>query len=274
MPKRTSSSPRRGHSTYAILLTRTSPTTSVKYEFFLPSDPRRALVIVTTPSRIYQLVGTPDPRNDDSGRIFSIMFALYRDEVPKMLELPGDTQHSELHFYTANPEQANSLPRSLAWMTGKQEFRSAVPQKPNEEVRGITADPVRKTYWVYTDQSIFELLVANEDRDVRKIYLEKGQYEIALRCAKTASRRNKVLAAQADHFFTEGRFFQAAQCYAQCSVSFEEVTTDITQRMMLATWLVEFYLSKCNELEDMVASESVLHDVGNLQAERAILEDD
>ncbi|KAJ3713556.1 hypothetical protein C8R42DRAFT_751635 [Lentinula raphanica] len=100
----------------------------VKYEFFLPSDPRRALVIVTTPSRIYQLVGTPDPRNDDSGRIFSIMFALYRDEVPKMLELPGDTQHSELHFYTANPEQANSLPRSLAWMTGKQEFRSAVPQ--------------------------------------------------------------------------------------------------------------------------------------------------
>lgn len=50
--------------------------------------------------------------------------------------------------------------------------------------------------------------------------------------------------------------------------------TDITQRMMLATWLVEFYLSKCNELDDIVASESVLHDVGNLQAERAILEDD
>ena len=44
--------------------------------------------------------------------------------------------------------------------------------------------------------------------------------------------------------------------------------------MMLATWLVEFYLSKCNELDDVVASESVSHDVDNLQAERAILEDD
>lgn len=43
---------------------------------------------------------------------------------------------------------------------------------------------------------------------------------------------------------------------------------------MLATWLVEFYLSKCNELDDVVASESVSHDVENLQAERAILEDD
>jgi hypothetical protein len=44
--------------------------------------------------------------------------------------------------------------------------------------------------------------------------------------------------------------------------------------MMLATWLVEFYLSKCNELDDIVASESVSHDVDDLQAERTILEDD
>jgi vacuolar protein sorting-associated protein 18 len=44
--------------------------------------------------------------------------------------------------------------------------------------------------------------------------------------------------------------------------------------MMLATWLVEFYLSKCNELDDVVASESISQDVANLQAERAILEED
>ena len=44
--------------------------------------------------------------------------------------------------------------------------------------------------------------------------------------------------------------------------------------MMLATWLVEFYLSKCNELDDIVASESVSHDVANLRAERVIIEDD
>ncbi len=43
---------------------------------------------------------------------------------------------------------------------------------------------------------------------------------------------------------------------------------------MLATWLVEFYLSKCNELDDVVPSESVSHDVENLQTEKTILEDD
>ena len=44
--------------------------------------------------------------------------------------------------------------------------------------------------------------------------------------------------------------------------------------MMLATWLVEFYLSKCNELDDLVASESVSQDVESLRTERTMLEDD
>lgn len=44
--------------------------------------------------------------------------------------------------------------------------------------------------------------------------------------------------------------------------------------MMLATWLMEIYLAKCNELEDVVASESVSHDVENLRTERALLEDE
>ena len=52
------------------------------------------------------------------------------------------------------------------------------------------------------------------------------------------------------------------------------VEQDLTQRMMLATWLVEFYLSKCNELDDMIASRLISQDVENLQAERTILEEE
>ncbi|EEB99353.1 hypothetical protein MPER_00982, partial [Moniliophthora perniciosa FA553] len=96
---------------------------------------------------------------------------------------------------------------------------------------------------------------------------------------QTASQRNHVLSAQAQNLFDEGKYFPAAQAFSQTSVSFEEVVlkfmdvgerdalrsylisrlertkkTDLIQRMMLATWLVEFYLSKCNELDDVVAS--------------------
>lgn len=48
----------------------------------------------------------------------------------------------------------------------------------------------------------------------------------------------------------------------------------LTQRMMLATWLVEFYLGKLNTLDDVVASENASMDVDNLRAERALVEDE
>jgi len=44
--------------------------------------------------------------------------------------------------------------------------------------------------------------------------------------------------------------------------------------MMLTTWLVEFYLSKCDELDDLIASSSALYDVENIKTERSILRED
>lgn len=44
--------------------------------------------------------------------------------------------------------------------------------------------------------------------------------------------------------------------------------------MMLATWLVEIYLSKCNTLEDIVAAESATSDVDTLSIERQMMEED
>jgi vacuolar protein sorting-associated protein 18 len=48
------------------------------------------------------------------------------------------------------------------------------------------------------------------------------------------------MSAQAHAFFNEGRYFQAAQSYAQCSVSFEEVTLkflDANERDALRSYL-------------------------------------
>ncbi|CCO26653.1 Vacuolar protein sorting-associated protein 18 homolog [Rhizoctonia solani AG-1 IB] len=106
--------------------------------------------------------------------------------------------------------------------------------------------------------------------------------------------------SQGAAFFNQGQFIQAAQSYSQsASAPFEEVAlkfvdagerdalryflrsrltgtrkTDVTQRAMLATWLVEFYLSKCNELDDLIASSSASNDVSNLQAEQLHLEEE
>ena len=111
--------------------------------------------------------------------------------------------------------------------------------------------------------------------------------------------RDLVNAAHANSFFSNSQYIQAAQKYALTTRPFEEVTlrfvdagerdalryylvarllrtrkTDLTQRMMLATWLVEFFLAKANDLDDLIASESASHDVEDLRAERTLLEND
>jgi cell division FtsZ-interacting protein ZapD len=50
-----------------------------------------------------------------------------------------------------------------------------------------------------------------------------------------------VLAAQAGALFKQGRYFPAAQAYAQCSAPFEEVTLmflDVGERDALRSYLV------------------------------------
>ena len=50
-----------------------------------------------------------------------------------------------------------------------------------------------------------------------------------------------MLAAQGNALYNDGKFILAAQCYAQCSASFEEVALkfiDVNERDALRTYLV------------------------------------
>jgi hypothetical protein len=49
-------------------------------------------------------------------------------------------------------------------------------------------DPVNQTYWLYSDESIFELIVKNEDRDIWKVYLARKAFEKALSHAHVSQR--------------------------------------------------------------------------------------
>ncbi|WWD16593.1 hypothetical protein CI109_101021 [Kwoniella shandongensis] len=178
-------------------------------------------------------------------------------------------------------------------------WEEALPLAGDERAIGLSADPVSRTFWIYTDRSILEVLVRNEDRDVWRAKLEKGDFSEALSHVRTQPQKDIVLSRQGDALFEQGRFLQSAQCYAQSSRSFEYVTLrfvdaderdalriylaerldrldkkERTQRMMLATWLVEIYLSKCNTLEDIVAAESATSDVESLTIERQMTEED
>lgn len=84
-------------------------------------------------------------------------------------------------------------------------------------------DPIRNTFWVHTDHTIYELVIDNESRDVWRLFLAKNQFESALDYARTPQARTVVLEAQAEFYFNKGRFLLAANYFAQAETAFETV---------------------------------------------------
>lgn len=50
----------------------------------------------------------------------------------------------------------------------------------------LSTDALRKTCWMYTDTSIYELVIRDEDRDVWKVYLSRQNWEQAKRATKVS----------------------------------------------------------------------------------------
>lgn len=57
-------------------------------------------------------------------------------------------------------------------------------QRPTETPIGLAADSKEKTYWIYTSASILEVRIAQEDRDVWRIHLNRQKHDLALQYAK------------------------------------------------------------------------------------------
>lgn len=58
------------------------PITGIKFDYFNPTDGKGALIVVTTTTRIYQFVGPVDKKSEEVGKVFSQLFAGYRDTAP------------------------------------------------------------------------------------------------------------------------------------------------------------------------------------------------
>ncbi len=54
--------------------------TGLYFEYFPPSDPRKCLVLLASPSRLYQFVGLLERRSGDD--VFSPIFTKYKDHAP------------------------------------------------------------------------------------------------------------------------------------------------------------------------------------------------
>ena len=169
--------------------------------------------------------------------------------------------------------------------------------EPDQKALGLFADQQKNTFWLFTTQEIFEITVDDEDRDVWKVMLKTEHFDAALRYAKGPAQKDAVATASGDYLVTKGSFLEAAGVYGKSSKPFEQVAltfidndqqdalrkyllTKITtfkksfvmQRIMIASWLVEIFMSKLNSLDDAIVTKAELSETLNPEQSKEQLE--
>lgn len=142
---------------------------------------------------------------------------------------------------------------------------------------GLFADQKKNTYWLITTEEIFEIVVSDEDRDVWKIMLKVEEFNMALKYARSPLQKDIVATASGENLIKRKSFNEAAVIFGKTSKSFEQVAltfiendqydalrrylltkisiykkSSIMQRMMIAGWLVEIFMSILNSLEEAI----------------------
>ena len=148
---------------------------------------------------------------------------------------------------------------------------------------GLIADLKKNTFWLFTPQDIFEIVVNDEDRDIWKIMLGNQHFDAALHYARNPTQRDAVAIASGDYLVSKGQFLEAASVYGKSSKPFEQVAltfidqdeqdalrkylltklstykkSSIMQRVMVASWLIEVFMSKLNTLDDTITTKAEL----------------
>lgn len=193
-----------------------------------------------------------------------------RHSAPESIEAIILTQWHIVHLVGGRIVATNRL-------TGEIIYDQVILDNHQKAV-GLTVDTQKNTFWLFTAQEIFEVVVRDEDRDVWRVMLNNQQFDLALKHAHSPVQKDAIAIASGDHLITKGLFSEAAVVYGKSSKPFEEVALTfidngqqdplrkyllaklqtfkksyIMQRIMVATWLVEVFMARLNSLDDTLA---------------------
>ncbi|XP_054729597.1 vacuolar protein sorting-associated protein 18 homolog [Anastrepha obliqua] len=135
----------------------------------------------------------------------------------------------------------------------------------------LMRDPFTGIIYVYTEKFFFNFKITDEQRDIWRIYLDKGQYDLAeIYAAEQPEHLDTVLTKKADAAFEKGDYNIAADFYAESSKPFEQVSlkfmklenkkpiiryvkkrlakldNDPEKISVLVVWLIDLYLTQIN----------------------------
>ena len=140
---------------------------------------------------------------------------------------------------------------------------------------GLTRDTIDGQMLVLAGDDIYEIDYTNEDRDMWKTFLAKGDFKSALSHCRTAVQRNAVYGLEAERLFQDGDYERAATLFGKLTSkkpTFDEIisrlmgldegspmckflearletlgTGDRIQSTMISAWLLELLLDRAHK---------------------------
>ncbi|XP_027167363.1 vacuolar sorting protein 18 [Coffea eugenioides] len=196
---------------------------------------------------------------------------------------PSSMAVSEFHFLLLIGNKVKVVNRISEQIVEELYFDQA-SDAASRGIIGLCSDASAGLFYAYDQNSIFQVSVNDEGRDMWKVYLDLKEYAAALANCRDALQKDQVYLVQAEAAFSAKDFLRAASFYAKINyvLSFEEISLkfismgeqdalrtfllrkldnlakdDTCQITMISTWITELYLDKINRvlLEDEGASE-------------------
>lgn len=204
------------------------------------------------------------------------------------------TQHHFVLLFPSKLQYVNRTSKGVVQEVPLQRFASPVRGASTMPL-GLCRDQLAGRIYVLAGDDALEVDASDEDRDMWRVYLDKGDFRAALVHCRSAAQRNSVYLAEAASLFEEGDYVAAAALYGKVtssSPSFEEVALrlmetgepeavaaflqtrldtlgreDKAQATMVATWLTELLLDTLNRalLQPEPGAEASSSSAGDLE---------
>ncbi|KAH1104100.1 hypothetical protein GLYMA_13G301100v4 [Glycine max] len=209
---------------------------------------------------------------------------------------------SEFHFLLLLGNKVKVVNRISEKIIEELQF-DQTSDSASKGIIGLCSDATAGLFYAYDQNSIFQVSINDEGRDMWKVYLDMNEYTAALANCRDPFQRDQVYLVQAEAAFSSKDYFRAASFYAKINyiLSFEEVTlkfisageqdalrtfllrkldnlekSDKCQITMISTWTTELYLDKINRLlleDDSASDNSNLEYQSIIKEFRAFLSD-
>ncbi|XP_029454450.1 vacuolar protein sorting-associated protein 18 homolog [Rhinatrema bivittatum] len=226
------------------------------------------------------LYGTLDYSRPDS--LFSdVQVWEYPSEIDLHFNKPISIVLTQFHFLLLLPDRV----KAVCILNGQVVFQDVFLEKFGC-LKRMVKDPNVGQIWIHTEKAVFRYHVQRESRDVWKMYMNMGKFDLAKEyCKDRPECLDIVLAGEAEHCFQNRRYMESAKCYALTQNYFEEIalkfidakqeealmefllkkltglkSSEKTQVTLLTTWLTELYLNRLGVLESDTSKQNLYLD--------------